>query len=60
MVFAVGHRLALDIEAHDGGTAGVFPHNDQADRSYVKLAGTNTIYTGAERVSFLPLPIIPH
>lgn len=59
MIYEAGHRLALDIEAHDGSGSGVFLHNDLDDRPLTKLAGTNTVHTGMERHSFLLLPIIP-
>jgi predicted acyl esterase len=60
MVFQAGHRLALDIEAHDGMGSGMFLHNDPEDRNPAKLTGTNTIYTGADHASYLLLPIIPN
>jgi len=60
MVFETGHRLALDLEAHDGFGSTPFLHNDPIDRNPAALAGTNTIYTGANRASFLLLPVIPN
>ncbi|GCE29779.1 peptidase S15 [Dictyobacter alpinus] len=59
MVFEVGHRLALDIEAHDGDGSGMFLHNDLHDRSPGNLTGTNTISTGGDYHSFLLVPVIP-
>lgn len=59
MVFEVGHRLALDIEAHDGIGSGMYHHNDPDDRDLSLLTGTNTIHTGGEYLSSLLLPIIP-
>jgi predicted acyl esterase len=59
MVFEVGHRLALDIEAHDGTGPGMFRHNDPDDRQPSLLAGINTIHTGGQRLSYLLLPVIP-
>jgi predicted acyl esterase len=59
MVFEAGHRLALDIEAHDGVGPGLFRHHDPDDRHPSLLAGINTIYTGADRLSYLLLPVIP-
>jgi hypothetical protein len=59
MVFEVGHRLALDLEAHDGVGAAPFLHTDLLDRDPGVLAGTNTIHSSPERPSFLLLPIIP-
>ena len=59
MVFEAGHKFALDLEAHDGVGAVPFLHNDPDDRNPLSLTGTNTIYTGVERASYLLLPIIP-
>jgi predicted acyl esterase len=59
MVFEAGHRLALDIEAHDGHGSSLFLHNDPDDRCESNLAGTNTIHTGSKHHSFLLLPVIP-
>lgn len=59
MVFEAGHRLALDIEAHDGVGPGLFRHDDPDDRHPSLLAGINTIYTGTGRLSYLLLPVIP-
>jgi len=60
MVFEAGHRLALDLEAHDGVGSIPFLHTDLLDRDPAVLAGTNTIYSSQERPSFLVLPVIPH
>jgi predicted acyl esterase len=60
VVFQASHRLALEIEAHDGMGSGMFLHNDPEDRNPAKLTGTNTIYTGADHASYLLLPIIPN
>jgi len=60
MVFETGHRLALDLQAHDGVGASLFTHTDPIDRDRAGLAGTNTIYTGGSRASFLLLPVIPN
>ena len=59
MVFAVGHRLALTIGAHESGGWAGFNHDDPDDRNPAVLAGTNTIYTGDNSPSSLLLPIIP-
>lgn len=59
MVFEVGHRLALDLEAHDGVGSIPFFHTDLFDRDSVVLSGTNTIHSSQEGPSFLLLPIIP-
>jgi predicted acyl esterase len=59
MVFEAGHCLALDIEAHDGLGPGLFRHHDLDDRHPSLLAGINTIHTGADRLSYLLLPVIP-
>ena len=59
MVFEAGHRLALDIEAHDGSGSSMFLHNDPEDRSLSKPAGTNTLCAGGKYKSFLLLPVIP-
>jgi hypothetical protein len=58
MVFEADHRLILEIEAHDSSDAFQFQYNDQDDRNPIRLAGTNTLYTGNGRDSFLLLPII--
>ena len=60
MVFEAGHRLVLDLEAHDGVGSIPFLHTDPLDRDPDMLAGTNTIYSSQERPSFLVLPVIPH
>ena len=60
MVFETGHRLALDLQAHDGVGASLFTHNDPIDRDPARLGGTNTIYTGGSWDSCLLLPIIPN
>ena len=60
MVFEAGHRLVLDLQAHDGVGSSLFRHTDPIDRAPALLAGTNTIYTGGSRASFLLLPIIPN
>lgn len=60
MVFETGHRLSLDLEAHDGVGSIPFLHTDPLDRDPAVLAGTNTIHSSQERPSFLVLPVIPH
>ncbi len=54
MVFKKGHRIRLDIQPRDGvGSAGYMHYH--ADYN----SGTNTIYAGGERDSYLLLPLIP-
>jgi len=54
MVFRKGHRIRLDITPRDGvGSSGYMHYH--ADYN----TGTNTIYAGGERDSFLLLPVIP-
>jgi hypothetical protein len=54
MVFKKGHRIRLDVQPCDGvGSQGYLHYH--ADYN----TGTNTIYAGGERESFLLLPIIP-
>jgi len=60
MVFEAGHRLVLDLQAHDGAGASLFTHTDPIDRDPARLGGTNTIHTGGSWASFLLLPIIPN
>jgi predicted acyl esterase len=60
MVFETGHRLALDLEAHDGMGSVPFLHADPDDRPLTVFAGTNTIYSGGQYASYLLLPIIPN
>jgi uncharacterized protein len=54
MVFKKGHRIRLDIQPRDGVGSLHYTHY-HADYN----SGTNTIYSGGERESFLLLPIIP-
>lgn len=54
MVFAKGHRLRLDVQPRDGVGSQSYMHY-HADYN----TGTNTIYSGGERESFLLLPVIP-
>lgn len=54
MVFAKGHRIRLDIQPRDG--VGSFPYTHySADYN----TGTNLIYAGGSRASYLLLPVIP-
>jgi len=54
MVFKMGHRIRLDVQPRDGvGSQGYLHYH--ADYN----TGTNTIYAGGERESFLLLPVIP-
>ena len=54
-VFEPGHRLVLEIGAHDDPRS-FFQHDDPRDRI---LRGTCTIHTGGEFDSHLLLPIVP-
>jgi uncharacterized protein len=54
MVFRRGHRLRLDVQPRDGvGSQGYMHYH--ADYN----TGTNTVYAGGERPSYLLLPVIP-
>lgn len=54
MIFKKGHRIRLDIQSRDGIGSTNYTHY-HADYN----SGTNTIYAGGERESYLLLPIIP-
>jgi predicted acyl esterase len=54
MVFKRGHRLRLDIQPRDGVGSTPYTHYS-ADYN----TGTNTIYTGGGRASYLLVPVIP-
>lgn len=54
MVFKKGHRIRLDVQPRDGvGSQGYMHYH--ADYN----SGSNTVYAGGERESFLLLPVIP-
>ncbi len=54
MVFRKGHRIRLDVQPRDGvGSAGYLHYH--ADYN----TGSNSIYAGGERESYLLLPVIP-
>jgi predicted acyl esterase len=54
MVFRKGHRIRLDIQPRDG--VGSFPYTHYcADYN----TGTNTIYAGGDKASYLLLPVVP-
>ena len=54
MVFKKGHRIRLDVQPRDGvGSQGYLHYH--ADYN----TGTNTVYAGGERESYLLLPVIP-
>ncbi|MBI2755883.1 MAG: CocE/NonD family hydrolase [Chloroflexi bacterium] len=59
MVFEAGHRLVLDVEAHDGVGSGRGQHNDPTDRPAERFAGENTLYTGPEHESYLLVAVVP-
>jgi len=54
MVFKKGHRIRLDIQPRDGVGSAPYTHYC-ADYN----TGTNTIFTGGGRASYLLLPVIP-
>jgi predicted acyl esterase len=54
MVFKKGHRIRLDIQPRDGVGSQSYMHY-HADYN----TGTNTIYSGGDKESYLLLPIIP-
>jgi predicted acyl esterase len=54
MVFRKGHRIRLDIQPRDGVGSQSYMHY-HADYN----TGTNTVYSGGDRESYLLLPIVP-
>jgi uncharacterized protein len=54
MVFKKGHRIRLDVQPRDGIGSTNYMHY-HADYN----VGTNTIYAGGDKESYLLLPIIP-
>jgi putative CocE/NonD family hydrolase len=54
MVFKRGHRIRLDIQPRDGIGSAPYTHY-AADYN----TGTNTIFAGGARASYLMLPVIP-
>ena len=54
MVFRKGHRIRLDVQPRDGVGSASYMHY-HADYN----TGTNTIYSGGDRESYLLLPVIP-
>jgi predicted acyl esterase len=54
MVFRKGHRIRLDIQPRDGIGSAPYTHYS-ADYN----TGTNTIFAGGNRASYLMLPVIP-
>jgi predicted acyl esterase len=54
MVFRKGHRIRLDIQPRDGVGSIHYTHY-HADYN----TGTNTIYAGGDKESYLLLPVIP-
>jgi len=54
MVFKKGHRIRLDIQPRDGVGSQSYMHY-HADYN----TGTNTIYSGGDKQSYLQLPVIP-
>jgi predicted acyl esterase len=54
MVFKKGHRIRLDVQPRDGvGSQGYMHYH--ADYN----TGTNTVYAGGDKPSYLLLPVIP-
>jgi len=54
MVFRKGHRIRLDVQPRDGiGSQGYMHYH--ADYN----TGTNTVYAGGDKPSYLLLPVIP-
>lgn len=54
MVFRKGHRIRLDIQPRDGLGSAPYTHYS-ADYN----TGTNTVFAGGSRASYLLLPVIP-
>ena len=54
MVFSKGHRIRLDIQPRDGVGSAPYTHYS-ADYN----TGTNTVFAGGARASYLLLPVIP-
>jgi len=54
MVFRRGHRIRLDIQPRDGVGSAPYTHYS-ADYN----TGTNTLFCGGSRASYLLLPVIP-
>jgi predicted acyl esterase len=54
MVFRRGHRIRLDIQPRDGVGSAPYTHYS-ADYN----TGTNTVFAGGARASYLLLPVIP-
>jgi uncharacterized protein len=54
MVFRQGHRIRLDVQPRDGVGSQHYTHY-HADYN----SGTNTIYAGGDKESYLLLPVIP-
>ena len=54
MVFKKGHRIRLDVQPRDGVGSQSYMHY-HADYN----TGTNTIYSGGDKESYLLLPVIP-
>jgi len=54
MVFRKGHRIRLDVQPRDGTGSQSYMHY-HADYN----TGTNTVYAGGDKPSYLLLPVIP-
>ena len=59
VIVGKGHKLALQIAAHDTQGSGLFEHTHPEDRPRSLLAGLNCIHVGPKEQSWLTLPIVP-
>ena len=61
MVLPRGYRLRLTVQGADFVVTppGRLTHNHPQDRDPAEFGGTNTLYSGPERESYLLLPLIP-
>jgi predicted acyl esterase len=62
MVFPRRYRMALTLMGKDfefEGTPGRLLHNHPKDRTAEEFGGSNSVFTGGERASYLLMPVIP-
>jgi uncharacterized protein len=62
MVFPKGYRMVLTLMGKDfefEGTPGRLLHNHPGDRTGAEFGGSNSVFTGGERASYLLMPVIP-
>jgi predicted acyl esterase len=60
LVLAPGHRLRLEITAHDKHMAEEkYGHDDPQDKPAARFVGETTLHTGGKYESWLLLPLIP-